>query len=107
MNEISAEARQQSAEARQQSAEAQQQSAEAQQRSANAQQRSADAIKEIMKQDSIRLKKSMIEFYEIYFRSPSTVKKEDVYFAQESTKKVIADCKKRDIDYRAILLKEV
>ena len=60
-----------------------------------------------MKQDSIRLKKSMIEFYEIYIRSPRTVKKEDVYFAQESTKKVIADCKKRDIDYRAILLKEV
>ena len=98
---------QRSADAQQRSAAAQQRSAAAQQRSAAAQQRSAAADKDIMKQDSIRLKKSMIEFYEIYIRSPRTVKKEDVYFAQESTKKVIADCKKRDIDYRAILLKEV
>jgi hypothetical protein len=107
MNKLSADADRRSADADRRSADADRRSADADRRSADAQQRSADAIKEIMKQDSIRLKKSMIEFYEIYFRSPSTVKKEDVYFAQESTKKVIADCKKRDIDYRAILLKEV
>jgi len=86
------------------SADADRRSAEAQQRSAEAQQRSAEAIKEITKQDSIRLKESMIKFYNIYIISPNTIKKEDIDFAKESTKKVIADCKKRDIDYRAILL---
>lgn len=75
--------------------------------SAEADRRSAEAIKTIMQQDSIRLKKSMIEFYEIYIRSPSTVKKEDIDFAKESTKTIIGDCKKYWIDYRAILLKEV
>ena len=49
----------------------------------------------------------MIEFYEIYIRSSSTVKKEDIDFAKKSTKTIIDDCKKYWIDYRAILLKEV
>ena len=107
METKSAEYDKQSAEARQQSAEARQQSAEARQQSAEARQQSAEAIKTIMQQDSIWLKKSMIEFYEIYTKSPSTVKEDDIKFAKESTKEFIADCKKRDIDYRAILLKEV
>lgn len=79
----------------------------AQQRSAEALQRSAEAVKNIMKQDSIWLKRSMIEFYNIYSRNPDVVKKEDIDFAKESTKKVIDDCKKRGINYRAILLEEV
>ena len=82
-------------------------SAEYDKQSAEARQQSAEAIKTIMQQDSIWLKKSMIEFYEIYTKSPSTVKEDDIKFAKESTKEFIADCKKRDIDYRAILLKEV
>ena len=89
------------------SAEYDKQSAEARQQSAEARQQSAEAIKTIMQQDSIRLKKSMIEFYEIYIRIPSTVKKEDIDFAKESTKTIVGDCKKYWIDYRAILLKEV
>ena len=86
MNEISAEARQQSAEARQQSAE---------------------YDKEIMKQDSTRVKERMIEFYDIYIQNPNNIKQDDLNFMKNSTKKFIADCKKRGIDYRAILLKEV
>lgn len=82
-------------------------SAEAKQRSAEAQQRSAEAVKNIMKQDSIWLKRSMIEFYNIYSRNPDVVKKEDIDFAKESTKTIIADCKKYSINYRAILQKEV
>lgn len=96
-----------SAEYDKQSAEARQQSADYDRRIAEARQQSAEAIKTIMQQDSIRLKKSMIEFYEIYIRSPSTVKKEDIDFAKESTKTIIGDCKKYWINYRAILLKEV
>ena len=60
-----------------------------------------------MQQDSIRLKKSMIEFYEIYITNPKVVKKGDIDFAKESTKTIIGDCKKYWVDYKAILLKEV
>ena len=72
----------------------QQISADADRRISDADRRSAEAIKKIMQQDSIRLKKSMIEFYEIYIRNPNTVKKEDIDFAKESTKTIIGDCKK-------------
>lgn len=75
--------------------------------SAEAQQRSAEAVKETMKLDSIGLKKRMIEFYNIYSKNPDVIKKEDIDFAKESTKKVIDDCKKRGINYRAILLEEL
>ena len=75
--------------------------------SAEARQQSAEAIKKIMQQDSIRLKKSMIEFYEIYITNPKVVKKGDIDFAKESTKTIIGDCKKYWVDYKAILLKEV
>ena len=47
-----------------------------------------------MQQDSIRLKKSMIEFYDIYIRNPNIVKEDDIKFAKESTKTIIGDCKK-------------
>ena len=91
----------------QRSAEARQQSADYDRRIAEARQQSAEAIKTIMQQDSIWIKKSMIEFYEIYITKPNMVKKEDINFARESTKTIIGDCKKYWIDYRAILLKEV
>ena len=84
-----------------------QRSAEARQQSADYDRRTAEAIKTIMQQDSIRLKKSMIEFYDIYIRNPNIVKEDDIKFAKESTKTIIGDCKKYWIDYRAILLKEV
>ena len=107
MNQLSAEARQQSAEARQQSAEYDRRMAEARQQSAEARQQSAEAIKTIMKQDTIWIKERMVEFYNIYNMNPNKIKKEDIDFAKESTQIIIADCKKYNIDYRAILLKEV
>lgn len=82
-------------------------SAEAQQRSAQAQQRSAEAVKNIMKQDSIWIKERMVEFYDIYIQKPSIIKQDDLNFMKNSTKDFIADCKKRGINYRAILQKEV
>ena len=89
------------------SAEAQQRSAEAQQRSAEAQQRSAEAKKEIMRLDSLWLKEDMMKFYNIHKRNPSIVKQSEIDFMKEATQKCIAQCKKYNIDYRAILLKEV
>ena len=75
--------------------------------SADAQQRSAESIKNIMKQDSIRVKERMREFYDLYIQNPNNIKQDDLNFMKESTKEFIADCKKRWINYRAILLKEV
>ena len=89
------------------SAEARQQSAEYDRRMAEARQQSAEAIKTIMKQDTIWIKERMVEFYNIYNMNPNKIKKEDIDFAKESTQIIIADCKKYNIDYRAILLKEV
>ena len=106
-NEIIAYMKQLSAEARQQSAEARQQSAEYDRRIAEARQQSAEAIKTIMKQDTIWIKESMVEFYNIYNMNPNIIKKEDLDFMMNSTQRFIAQCKKYNIDYRAILLKEV
>ena len=72
------------------------------QRSAEAQQRSAAAIKEIMRVDSIGIK-HMIEFYNL----SHVANQEEIDWAKEATKKVIAQCKKYNIDYRAILRKEL
>ena len=89
------------------STEARQQSAEYDRQSAEYDRQSAEAIKKIMQQDSIWIKERMVEFYEIYIKNPSTVKKEDINFAKKSTETIVSDCKKYWIDYRAILLKEV
>ena len=103
----SAEARQQSAEARQQSAEARQQSAEARQQSAEARQQSAEATKKIMQQDSIWIKERMTEFHDVYKQNPANIKHNDLEFMIKSTKEFISDCKERNIDYKAILRKEL
>ena len=77
------------------------------QRSAEAKQRSAEAIKEMMAQDTIWVKERMPEFYDLYKRNPVNIKQVDLTFMIESTKDFIAQCKKYNIDYRAILLKEL
>ena len=82
-------------------------SAEARQQSADYDRRTAEAIKTIMQQDSIRVKERMTEFYDLYIQNPNNIKQDDLNFMKKSTKEFIADCKKLDIDYRAILLKEV
>ncbi len=114
MKQLSAEAQQRSAEAQQRSAEAQQRSAEAQQRSEEAKQRSEEAkqrseeaIKSIMHTDSLWIKNHMEKFYNTYKEAPEIVRPEDISFMKNSAKEIIASCKKHNIDYRAILLKEV
>ncbi len=107
MEQQSAEARQQSAEADRQIAEADRQIAEARQQSAEADRQIAEAIKEIMKQDSVWVKERMVEFYNLYLQNPNIIKKEDLIFMKESTKGFIEDCKKQNIDYKAILRKEL
>lgn len=92
---------------KQRSEEAKQRSAEYEQRSAEARQQSAEDVKVIVKQDSIWVKERMVEFYDIYTQNPNIIKQDDLSFMKESTIGFIADCKKRNIDYRAILLKEL
>lgn len=76
-------------------------------RSAEAARRSAEAIKHIMSQDTIWVKERMPEFYDLYKRNPVNIKQVDLTFMIESTKDFIAQCKEYNIDYRAILLKEL
>jgi hypothetical protein len=82
-------------------------SAEADRRSAEADKRSAEAVKKIIKQDSVWVKERMVEFYNLYTQNPNIIKKEDLNFMKESTKGFIEDCNKRNIDYKAILRKEL
>ena len=91
---------------KQRSAEADKRSAEADKRSAEADKRSAEADNENLRLDSLWIK-HMIEFYNIYTRSPNTAKQDEINFMKKSTQEVIADCKKHGIDHRAILMKEV
>jgi len=74
-------------------------------RIAEAEQSIAESDRRIMHSDSIGIK-HLLEFCDIYFRSPSVVRQEDIDFARETSKIIIANCKKYGIDYRAILLKE-
>lgn len=82
-------------------------SAEYERQSAEARRQSAEAVKVIVKQDSIWVKERMVEFYDIYTQNPNIIKQDDLSFMKESTIGFIADCKKFNIDYRAILLKEL
>ena len=103
----SADADRRSADADRRSADADRRSADADRRSADADRRSADAVKEIMKQDSTRVKERMTEFYDLCIQNPNNIKQSDLDFMKKSTKEFITDCKKRGINYRTILLKEV
>ncbi|MCR5550584.1 MAG: hypothetical protein K6F40_06585 [Bacteroidales bacterium] len=82
-------------------------SAEARQQSAEYDRRIAEAIKEIMRLDSVWVGNNMKEFYNIYKENPSIVKQNEIDFMKKTTQERIAQCKKYNIDYRAILLKEV
>ena len=107
MEAKSAEYDRQSAEYDRQSAEYDRQSAEARQQSAEYDRQSAEAVKNIMSQDSAWVKEHMPEFYDIYTTNPAVIKEKDLAFMKQSTQEFIADCKKRGIDYRAILMKEL
>ena len=99
--------KQRSEEADRRSEEYERRSEEYERQSEEADRRSAEAVKVIVKQDSIWVKERMVEFYDIYTQNPNIIKQDDLSFMKESTIGFIADCKKRNIDYRAILLKEL
>ncbi len=97
---------QRSAEAQQRSAEAQQRSAEAKQRSAEAKQRSAEA-----KQQSAEITKAGVSQIAMYYNlckdHPTAIVKEELEETKKYAKHVIENCKKYNIDYKAILRKEL
>ena len=84
---------------KQQSAEAKQQSAEAKQQSAEAKQKGSEATKDGLHQ--------MVRFYNNYQENPSNVYKEELDQMRSISKDIIANSKYFNIDYRAILLKEL
>ena len=81
-------------------------SAEYRKQSAEAKQRSAEAVRGIMKKDSLGLQE-MAKFYSLYLKNPDIVRKDEINKSKKLINWVIPDCKKYNIDYRAILLKEL
>lgn len=75
-------------------------------RSAEADRRSAEADRENLRLDSIGVKHAA-EFYNLYIQMPNAAKQEEIDFMKKSTIEVIADCKKYNIDYKAILRKKL
>lgn len=75
-------------------------------RSAEADRRSAEADRENLRLDSIGVKHAA-EFYNLYIQMPNAAKQEEIDFMKKSTIEVISDCKKYNIDYKAILRKEL
>ena len=69
-------------------------------------QQSAEAKREIVRLNSIGVKQAA-EFYDLYIKNPNTIKKEELNTLIKNTKGFIEDCKKRNIDYKAILRKEL
>lgn len=68
--------------------------------------RSAEADRENLRLDSIGVKHAA-EFYNLYIQMPNAAKQEEIDFMKKSTIEVIADCKKYNIDYKAILRKKL
>jgi hypothetical protein len=94
------------AEAKRRIAEADRRIAEADRRSAEADRRSAEADREIIKITYDRLKQ-LTEFHRLYKRNPSTVMPNEISHFNNSAKHIIANCKEYNIDYKAILRKEL
>ena len=88
-----------SAEADRQSAEYERQSAEADRQSAEYERQSAEA--------SIEGVKEAVRFYKLYKNNPNTVLPGEIKKAKEYTVDFINGCKKYNIDYKAILRKEL
>ena len=84
---------------KQRSAEYKQQSAEADRRSAEYERQSAEA--------SIKGVKEAVRFYKLYKNNPNTVLPGEIKLAKEYTVGFINGCKKYNIDYKAILRKEL
>lgn len=83
-----------------------QKSAEYDRRSAEAQQRSAEAIKEMQKADSLGLIESA-KYYNLCIKNPQTNDEREIEGVKNALKDIITNCKKYNIDYKAILHKEL
>ena len=106
MEQKSAEYDRQIAEAERRSAEAERRSAEARQRSAEARQRSAEAIKGTMKSDTLGVIEAA-KYYILCIKNPATNDKNEIEAVKKALKDIIENCKKYNIDYKAILRKEL
>ena len=113
LDKISAEARErtaraneQAAEARERTARANEQSAEYDRRTARANEQSAIAIKEAMSADTLWIKE-MVWYYKVHEQNPKTTDKDRLKEVVRLSKIIVDDCKKRDINYRDIIQKEV
>lgn len=95
-----------SAEARERTARANEQSTEYDRQSAEARQQSAIAIKEAMSADTLWIKE-MVWYYKIHEQNPKTTDKDRLKEVVRLSKIIVDDCKKRDINYRDIIQKEV
>ena len=82
-------------------------SADLKRREAEADRRIAGAVKGTMELDSIWIKSYLLEFYNTYRKDPDIIKQEDINFMRESTKEVVSECIKYNIDYKAILREEL
>ena len=74
--------------------------------SAEARQQSAEAIKGIKKADSLGLKEC-VKYYNLCINHPQTNDKTEIEAVKKAVKGVIENCKKYNIDYKAILRKEL
>lgn len=87
-------------------AEAERQSAEAKRQSAEAKRQSAEAINEIKEADSLGLKEG-VKYYMLCIKNPQTNDKGEIEAVKKALKDIIATCKRDNIDYKAILRKEL
>ena len=97
---------QKSAEYDRQSAEARKQSAEAERMSAEARRQSAEAIKHTIENTKEGLK-GLVKFYNIYKSKPQIVKASEIEQMKVHFNFFMDNCKKFNIDYKAILRKEL
>ena len=81
--------------------------ADADRRSAEADRISAEAVKGTMELDSIWIKSYLLEFYSNYRKDPDIITQEEISFMRETTKEVVSECNKFNIDYKAILREEL
>lgn len=66
----------------------------------------AETRKGIIQKDSLGLKE-MVKFYSLFIKNPNNVKNEEIERSKYLLRWVIPDCKKYNIDYKAILCKEL
>ena len=81
-------------------------SEEVQRQSEEVQRQSEEVQQNIMNKDTLGLKE-MARFYNLYIKNPNLVYPSEIEQSKNLLKWVVPDCKKYNIDYKAILRKEV